>query len=43
MHYWSLNMPYVESFNWDIVLSWVAIVIIGFLAYYMARIVARNL
>lgn len=43
MHYWTLNMPYAERINWDIVLSWFGVVIIGFLAYYMARIVAKNL
>jgi putative exporter of polyketide antibiotics len=44
MHYWSLNIaPYVESFNWGVVLSWFAVVVIGFIAYCMARFMAKNL
>ena len=31
------------TIKWNVVASWAAIAVLGFLAYYMAKIVVRNL
>ena len=31
------------TIKWNVVISWAAIAILGFLAYYMAKIVVKNL